>query len=76
MNFLPKDLLYNERDYKESTQDILRTIDLVERAQKFEEERAKQRGKKIQREEEKKEGFWDKFFSTFKCGQCSSTEKQ
>ena len=70
MNFLPKDLLYNERDYKESTQD------LVERAQKFQEERAKQRGKKIQREEEKKEGFWDKFFSTFKCGQCSSTEKQ
>lgn len=77
MNFLPKDLLYNnERDYNKSTQDILRTIDLVERGQKLQEERAKQKAEKKKKEEEKKEGFIDTFFNTFKCGVCSSTEKQ
>ena len=41
MNFLPKDLLYNETNYQDSTQTILRTIDLIEKSQRIQEEKNK-----------------------------------
>ena len=69
MGFLPRDLLYNEKNYKDSTQEILKTIDFVERAQKLQEERAKariDRQKKV--EEKEKHGFFD----FFKCGACGT----
>ena len=74
MNFLPKDLLYNKNtSYKNSTQNILRTIDIVEKAQKLQEEKNK---KKINKSEEKKvpekKGFFDELFDHFKCGQCGN----
>ena len=73
MNFLPKDLLYNESNYKESTQSILKTIDLVEKAQILHEEKIKGNvTKKKDSNKENKKGFWEDLFSTFKCGQCTS----
>ena len=73
MNFLPKDLLYNESNYKESTQSILKTIDLVEKAQILHEEKIKGNvTKKKDNNKENKKGFWEDLFSTFKCGQCTS----
>ena len=74
MNFLPKDLIYNKNtSYKNSTQNILRTIDIVEKAQKLQEEKNRS---KINKSEEKKipekKGFFDGLLDHFKCGQCGN----
>ncbi len=68
MNFLPKDLLYNETNYKDSTQSILRTIDLIEKSQRIQEEKKQKNIKK--KEEPPKESFIDSILNVFKCGQC------
>ena len=68
MNFLPKDLLYNENNYQDSTQSILRTIDLIEKSQRIQEEKKQKKVKK--NEEPPKESFIDSMLSVFKCGQC------
>ncbi len=70
MNFLPRDLLYEGTNYKESTQKILRTIDLVEKAQRIQEEKKEKNNKK---KEEPKESFIDSLFNAFKCGQCKGS---
>ena len=70
MNFLPRDLLYEGTNYKESTQKILRTIDLVEKAQRIQEEKKEKNKKK---KEEPKESFIDSLFNAFKCGQCKGS---
>lgn len=66
MNFLPKDILYKDGGYKESAQDIMATIDLLDNAQRNQEE-----GVHFTPKPEKKESGWDKFFKSFQCGQCS-----
>ena len=68
MNFLPKDLLYNETNYQDSTQSILRTIDLIEKSQRIQEEKKQKNIKK--KEEPPKESFIDSILNVFKCGQC------
>lgn len=66
MNFLPKEILYKEGGYKESAQEILATIDLLDKAQRNQEEGIEYIAKK-----DKNESVWDKFFKSFQCGQCS-----
>lgn len=75
MNFLPKSLIGNEYGYEKSTQDILKTIDFVEKAQKKQEDRAREklRAKRKHEEKEKNQNFWDKLFANFNCGQCGGS---
>jgi hypothetical protein len=68
MNFLPKDLLYNETNYKDSTQSILRTIDLIEKSQRIQEEKKKKNIKK--KKETPKKSFIDSILKGIKIGQC------
>lgn len=70
MGFLPKDLIYNENNYKDSTINIMKTIDLIEKAQKFREDFNKKKVMEesknnliVKKKEEK--GFFSKMFS---CG--------
>ena len=77
MTFLPPQLLYNDNNIKKSTDKILKTIDLIDKAQNEREKRDKKKKKKKQKksEQEKKgeqepKGFWENFFSAFKCGEC------
>lgn len=64
LDFLPKDLLYNDSTYKESNRQLLAAIEILEKAQSQKEKNVKV--------EEKNEGFWSKvgkIFTPFKCGQ-------
>ena len=60
---MPKDLLYNQKNYNESNKHLLQAIDILEKAQN-------QQNKK-QEEHEHEAGFWDKvgtWLNPFKCG--------
>lgn len=70
MNFLPKGVIENDIGYEKSTEDILRTIDFVEKAQKRQEERAREKLKAKKKNEETKKSFWDDLLDNFKCGHC------
>lgn len=70
MNFLPKNLLDNDVSYDKMTEDILKTIDFVERAQKKQEDKVKERLKAQNKKNNKKVGFWEDLFANFQCGHC------
>ena len=56
MSFVPKDLLYNEKTYEQSTQNLLSAIEILEKAQEDTID-----------EKVKPKTFWD-FINPFKCG--------
>jgi hypothetical protein len=64
MSFLPKDLLYNESNYKNSNENLLAAIEILEKAQSNKEKNISQHPQ----HEKKEEGFWSKLFKPFKCG--------
>jgi hypothetical protein len=76
MTFLPPSLLYNDNNIKKSTEKILKTIDKIDKAQQEREKREKKKKKKQKKSEQEKKGeqepkgFWENFFSAFKCGEC------
>ena len=78
MTFLPPSLLYNDNNIKKSTEKILKTIDKIDKAQQEREKREKKKKKKQKKNEQEKKGeqepkgFWENFFSAFKCGECVS----
>ena len=59
MSFLPKDLLYNDKTYEDSSKNLLAAIDILEKAQQ---------NKKVLDDGKKELSFWEKLFSSFKCG--------
>jgi hypothetical protein len=63
LQFLPKDLLYNQKNYTESNKNLLAAIDILEKAQ------TQQNKPKV--EEEDDPSFWSKvgtWLNPFKCG--------
>ena len=68
LDFMPKELLYKNNDYKDSAINILKSIDLVEKAQQVQENINKNKILKIEKtKREEKVGFWDNLFSGFNC---------
>lgn len=53
---MPKDLLYNDKSYEQSSQNLLSAIEILEKAQED-----------PVGEKEKPKSFWD-FINPFKCG--------
>jgi Tfp pilus assembly protein PilV len=63
MSFLPKDLLYTDNSYQESSKNLLSAIELLEKAQ--------ENKKEIDKENKENKSFWHKmgnFLNPFKCG--------
>jgi len=61
MGFLPREVLYNNKDYGDINKNIISALDILESAQV---------GKPRKEEEDNRSG-WDKFlasFNPFKCG--------
>ena len=74
LDFLPKELLYENKDYKDSSINILKSIDLVERAQQAQENITKNKILKNEKtKKEEKKGFWINLFTGFTCG-CNTEE--
>ena len=68
LDFLPRDLLYNDMNYDDSSKRMLESMEMLERVKI-----QKLRGKENQNEKKEEEmGFFDKFvdfLNPFKCGQ-------
>jgi len=63
LDFLPKDVLYNEKTFDESNKNILAAIEILEKANENKRE--------IDQDVRGGRGFWDKFsnfWNPFKCG--------
>lgn len=66
MDFLPKDLLYNDVTFEDSNKRMLESLEILEQAKL---QRLKEKENNYEMKEEEL-GFWDKFtnmFNPFKC---------
>jgi hypothetical protein len=60
LDFLPKDLLYNNKGYGDSQKNLLDAIEILEKAQ--------HQQINIKPKVEEEQGFFSKMFSNFRCG--------
>jgi hypothetical protein len=62
LEFLPKDLLYNNKNYSDSHKNLMDAIDILEKAQN------QQFNETPKTEPHAETSFWSKILNPFKCG--------
>jgi len=68
LDFLPKELLYNDKTYEKSKSDLLHAIDILEGATQNNERKSIIVNPNLHKDKKTEGGFFSNLFSAFKCG--------